>query len=237
MSKQVAVPGASATRISGRAAWLSVAATASTLILLTSLHVLSPEFDPSWRVVSEYALGRYGLVLSLMFIAWAVSTWALSAALWTQATTRAMRVGLCFLLAAGLGEALGAAFDIRHEIGHGIAGLLGVGGLPVAAVLISLGLRRNLTWRSAGQRLLRLAHLTWVSVLLLIGSLVLMTIQFARVNGGKLPEHAPKVLPAGVAGLDGWADRLLIVAFCLWAGVAALQAIRQSGPTRAQVLS
>ena len=230
MSNQTAAVSAEATPISARAAWLSIAATAATLLLLGSLHLLSPEFDPSWRVVSEYAFGRHGPVLSLMFIFWALSSWALCAALWTQATTLATRVGLWFLLLAGLGEALGAAFDIRHEVGHGIAGLLGVGGLPVAAVLVSLGLRRDRAWMSAGRQLLPLAHLTWMSVLLLVGSLVLMTLQFARVNGGKLPEHAPRVLPPGVTGLDGWADRLLIVTFCLWAAAAAWRATRQHRP-------
>lgn len=28
--------------------------------MLASLHALSPEFDPSWRVVSEDANGKYG---------------------------------------------------------------------------------------------------------------------------------------------------------------------------------
>jgi len=32
------------------------------------LHVLSPEFSPSRRVISEYALGHYPWVLSLMFL-------------------------------------------------------------------------------------------------------------------------------------------------------------------------
>jgi len=45
------------------------------LLFLASLHVLSPEFDPSWRIVSEYALGNFGWVLSLMFVSWAVSWW------------------------------------------------------------------------------------------------------------------------------------------------------------------
>ncbi len=32
-----------------------------TLLLLASLHFLSPEFDPSFRMVSEYALGSEAL--------------------------------------------------------------------------------------------------------------------------------------------------------------------------------
>src|SRR5690348_2026098 len=100
---------------------LSIAAAAATLLLLASLHALSPEFDPSFRMVSEYALGHYGWVLSLMFLAWGISSWALAVALWSQVQTRAGKVGLWFLVIAGLGEAMASIYDIRHDTGHSIA--------------------------------------------------------------------------------------------------------------------
>jgi len=74
----------SRTKISKPAAWLSIAATAACLLFLASLHLLSPEFAPAWRMVSEYAYGHYGWVLSLMFLAWGISAWALAAAIWSQ---------------------------------------------------------------------------------------------------------------------------------------------------------
>jgi hypothetical protein len=43
-----------------------------------ALHILTQEFDPSWRMISEYALGHYGWLLSLTFLAWGFSTWALA---------------------------------------------------------------------------------------------------------------------------------------------------------------
>ncbi len=49
---------------------------------------------------------------------------------------------------------------------------------------------------------------------------------FTQVNGGQLPKQAPKVLPAGVLGLDGWANRLLVVIYCVWVATIARQAIR-----------
>jgi hypothetical protein len=67
------------------------------ILLLASLHVLSPEFAPSWRMISEYALGRYGWVLSLMFLCLGMSSWALAAGVWFQVRTRAGKVGLWFL--------------------------------------------------------------------------------------------------------------------------------------------
>lgn len=59
-------------RMVASATWIAIGTSVGTLALLTSLHVLSPEFDPSWRMVSEYAYGRHGAVLSLMFLAWGI---------------------------------------------------------------------------------------------------------------------------------------------------------------------
>src|SRR2546425_8417263 len=75
-------------------AWLAVATATATLLLLASLHLLSPEFAPSWRMVSEYANGHYGWVLSLMFAAWGLSSWALALAIGSQLRTISGRIGL-----------------------------------------------------------------------------------------------------------------------------------------------
>lgn len=228
--KDKAIPSSSDTsKISAPAAWLAIILTAITLLLLVSLHILSPEFSPSWRMVSEYAYGHYGWVLSLMFLVWGVSTWALAGAIWSQIKTKAGKVGLWLLLVAGLGEAMASVFDITHDVGHSIAGVLGVGGFPIAALLLSVSLGRIQAWRSAKKPLLWIANLSWISVVLLVATLVLMTIQFAQANGGQLPQHAPRLLPPGVLGLDGWADRLIVLSNCLWIFVAAWQAIKLRG--------
>src|SRR6266498_794552 len=119
----------------------SLITSAATLILLATLHILSPEFDPSWRMVSEYALGSYSWLLSLMFLAWGLSSWVLAFALWSQLQTRAAKIGLIFLVLAGLGEAMASIFDIRHPL-HSTAGLIGIPCLPIAAMLISMSLSR-----------------------------------------------------------------------------------------------
>jgi hypothetical membrane protein len=210
-------------------AHLSIGAAAAVLLLLASLHILSPEFDPSFRMVSEYALGHYGWVLSLMFLAWGISSWALAVALWSRVKTRAGKVGLWFLVIAGLGEAMASVFDITHDPGHSIAGVLGIVGFPIAAVLLSVSLGRLHAWRDVKRPLIWLANLSWISVVLLVATLVLMTVQFAQAYGGQLPQHAPAQLPSGVLGLDGWADRLFVLSSCLWMLVAAWQAMKLAG--------
>ncbi len=212
------------------AASVALAGAAAALLLLASLHVLSPEFDPAWRMVSEYANGRYSWVLSLMFAAWGLSSLALVFAIWSEGRTTRFKIGLVFLTLAGVGEAMPAlpAFDINHDTLHNLAGALGLLGLPIAAMLISLSLGRTERWSHARPALLWTAHLTWVSLVLLAATFVLLVVTFSQVPGGP-PAHPPKVLPPGVIGLVGWANRLLVVLYCAWVAVVAGQAIRLRG--------
>ena len=88
------------------AAYTAIALSAAVLVLLAALHATAaPEFDPSWRVVSEYANGRYGWVLSLLFACWSVSSWSLAYSLKPLRSSRTGRVGLWILVIAGLGQA------------------------------------------------------------------------------------------------------------------------------------
>jgi hypothetical protein len=205
---------------------LAVLLTGATILLLTALHVLSPEFSPAWRVISEYAFGHYAWVLSLMFFCMGSSSWALATAIWSEVHTRGGQVGLWLLLIAGLGGVMASFFDVTHEIGHAIAGFLGVIGFPIAALLLSVALGRNENWRAARTRLLRVANLSWISVALLVATPAIMTMQMSRLNGGHLPQHAPKDLPPGVLALDGWADRLIVLCNCSWVLLAAWRAIQ-----------
>jgi hypothetical protein len=206
------------------AARLAIAAAAAVLLLLASLHLLSPEFDPSWRMVSEYANGGYAWVLSLMFIAWAISSWALASAIWSQMGTRAGRIGLVFLIAAGVGETMASVFDVNHSL-HGLAALIGIGSLPVAAMLVSVSLSRTREWSAARKALLWTANLTWISLLLMLAAFAMLIVTYTQA-GGDMSAGAVSVLPPGVIALVGWANRLLIVVYCAWVLTVARQALQ-----------
>jgi hypothetical protein len=205
-----------ATALSLAAARLALATAAAVLLLLAGLHVLSPEFDPSWRAVSEYALGSYGWVLSLMFIAWAISSWALVVTLWSQLRTITGKIGLFFLMASGIGEAMASVFDVTHSL-HGLAGLIGVPTLPIAAMLISVSLARKPGWSEARKALLWTANLTWISFALLAVAMIHMMSKFTETGGKMSPE---------VFALGGYANRLLVVVYCAWLLTVAWLAIR-----------
>ena len=187
------------------AARLAIGAATAVLILLASLHGLSPEFDPSWRVVSEYANGRYGWVLSLMFASWAVSSWALTAAVRPQLDrTIGGKIGLGLLMAAGIGQAMASVFDINHPL-HELAGIIGVFSLPLAAMLISVRLMRTKIFSGSKRVLLWTANLTWASLALLIGTLIAITRWHSRIH------------------LVGWANRFMVVIDCVWVVAVAAQ--------------
>lgn len=204
---------------------VALAAAGAVLLLLAALHALSPEFDPAWRMVSEYANGQYPWVLSLMFVAWAISSWALAVALRAHIKTLAARVGWGFLIAAGVGEAMAALFDINHGL-HGLAALIGMGSLPIAALLISLSLSRTPTWANAKQPLVWTANLTWISVVLMLASFIILMVTYSQVGGDMTSQIAPATLPAGVIAFVGWANRFLIIVYGAWVMTAAWLAMQ-----------
>ena len=73
------------TSISIAAAIYALGTTALAVVLMVLLHVLEPEFDPSWRRLSEYSLGRYGLLMRVAFLAMSTGVIAAAVALWQTA--------------------------------------------------------------------------------------------------------------------------------------------------------
>lgn len=186
-----------------------------TVGLLAALHILSPEFEPSWRMVSEYAHGEYEWVLMLLFLSWAVGSWALAYALRSRMTTKGGKIGLAFLVLAGVGEAMAAVFDVDHAL-HGMAGNIGIVSLPIAAVLIS---------RSLGVAKL-LAHATWVSVVLLVISFGVLMSTYVSAGGDLNAGTKITELPDGVVAFVGWTNRLLVVVYSAWVAAVAWYLMR-----------
>jgi hypothetical protein len=206
---QTTISNSDPQKISRFAARLSLTSAVVALVSLASLHVLSPEFDPSRRAVSEYALGQYAWLLSLMFVAWGLSAWALAFAIRSQVRGIGGSVGLVFLVVAGIGEAMASVFDVSWPQLHGLSAAIGIPSLPIAAVLISVSLGRTQTWHPARRILLWAANLTWISLALL--AIVILS-STAKLGSGQ--------------ALIGWPNRLLIVAYSAWVITVAWQALR-----------
>jgi Protein of unknown function (DUF998) len=209
---------------SATAAGIAIAAIALSLASLLLLHVLSPEYAWSWRMASEYANGRYPWLLTVVFLGWAAGSFALIWALWPLSATGLGKVGLIFLLLAGIGQVMGGAFDINHKL-HGPAAMIGIPSLCIAAVLVTVAMARH---GDIAPPPLWSAHLPWISFALMLAAFALFLSALTRAGVDLSAQTGPLAeLPAGVSGYVGWANRLIFASAYLWVVLAALAVIRR----------
>lgn len=209
------------TSISLTAARLSLGAAITFLVLLTALHFIKPELDPSWRFISEYAIGEYGWIMMLAFFALAVSCASLAISLWSQVRTFVGKIGLVLLWISAIGMAIAGIFttdpiatsrDAMTTSGqlHEIGATLDL--TPFAALLISWGLiRRNPAWSSARQAILLTAWLPLLGLIVFIGSVSMLL-----PSDGQFGPNVPV----------GWPNRFLMFTYCVWLITMAWQMIR-----------
>lgn len=204
------------------AARLAFGLVATFLLLLTSLHFLEPEFDPSWRWISEYELGRYGWMMSLAFYSLGAGSLALLAAIWSSLRTitgwisRGWLVLIAIaLFGAGYFNTLpvtdpeyGASIDI-----HGICGAIVIFTFPITATLLASSLAGIPEWASSRRSLLWITVLTWVGLLAFFGTIV----YFARIQQTEEINFGPHVL-------IGWPNRFMMLTYSLWLMVVAWRA-------------
>lgn len=208
------------TATAGVAARLSFLAAAAFVVLLAALHFIKPEIDPSWRFISEYAIGDYGWMMVLAFFSLALSYATLFIAIRSQIPTLVGRIGLALLLVSAAGLIIAAIFTtdpittspqaITAEGKlHNLGGMLGIA-MPCAAAIISWSLSHNPAWSLARRSLLFAAGLAWIGFLFSFLSLGVMLSQ----SGGRF---GPEVLV-------GWPNRLEVLTYSVWLMVVAWRA-------------
>jgi len=200
-------------------ATLAIGLVSIAALCLAALHLLSSEFDPSWYMVSEYAYGKYGALLRVFFLSWGLGAIALGLATFPWAVPWRHKLGVYLVIISGFGAVGGGLFDVRHAL-HGLAFGIGVPTLPVGALLLSGLLSKHAP--AARRRLRVLAHATWLSILVMAVTMVLF-IASLKAAGAFHPESgkALRNLPEGVTSVSGYANRLLVMVYLTWIGVAA----------------
>lgn len=185
------------------AAWAAMASALGVAGLILVLHVAKPELDPSWRMLSEYSVGANGWLMKLAFFSWAGGCVALFVALGAQTAPTRARIGRWLLPIVGLALVAAGLFDqdpagagavSSHGQLHALASLVGIPGVPIAAMLLSADPR-------SGRRVAILANLTWIS-------LALMAAYIGWAMGAK-GGFGPGVYA-------GWMNRLVVAAYLAW---------------------
>jgi hypothetical protein len=211
--------------VSKLAARLAIVLSATFLTILFLLHFLEPEFDPSWRMISEYELGRYGWMMTLAFFCWGGCVLALLVALWPTLRTMGGRIGQWWLLVIGI-ALFGAGVFITNPITdptpstanslHTLCGAIVILTFPIAASIVARSLTRNQEWSSARRRLVWATFLVWFGLLAFFASIIISKI----IN--------PSAGRVGPDVLLGWPNRFMVVAYHLWLIVVALHTAQLS---------
>jgi hypothetical protein len=188
----------------------ALGASALTVGLGVLLHVLEPEFDPSWRMPSEYALGRYGILMRLAFIAGSTSVMALGAALAPVASPA--NVGLFIVALGPLGASVvdtdpvttpRRSYSRRGNV-HAALGSLFILGFPIVATIVGISVSSDATvgW------LLALASVApWAGLIWFLAT----TLRHAPADGRGSPD-----VPIG------WPIRVTMLAYLGWVALAAV---------------
>lgn len=200
----------------GILAVLSIVSGCLSLLCLLALHFVSPEFQPSWRMVSEYAMGKNKRLLSAFFFLWGACSILSAMLLWNLVGTIWASIGVILLFISGIGAIMGGLFDVKHPR-HGLAFLLGVPTLPLATLLIGYHLLSLEAWSTYRGVLLLSSHTPWVALVFMGGAMALLFSGFKKAGYPMGPDvEPPEKLPDGVIPLAGYANRLLVLCYLIW---------------------
>jgi hypothetical protein len=189
--------------MSQTAAEVSLVAVAAFSLLLAVVHVLKPEISPSWRMISEYEIGRYGWIMRLAFVCWSASVFAVAVALQQYAASPGSAA--LFVVAVGpLGAAIfatepittpTASTGVAHRL-HAIFGVLFIGGFPIAATLARGAVGSGWLWL-----------VPWIGLVVFMASAVTLQARGKRSAGPDVTIGRP--------------NRFLVLTYVTWLAVAA----------------
>lgn len=204
----------------------TIALGAISVLCLLTLHFVSSEIKPNFRMVSEYAMGNHKWLLTLFFISWGLCSITSALMLWSIVTTGWAKFGVVLVFITGIGAILGGIFDVQHPL-HGLSFGIGVPFMPIGALLISYHLLNNQDWQSNSGLLLLSAHSLWISLVLMALSMFLLFSGLKAAGVAYGPGAAPLTeIPNSVIGVSGWANRLLVLCYIAYPIVIATTALR-----------
>lgn len=167
------------------------------VIVLTALHILEPSFDPRFRFMSEYALGRYGWLMTTTFFVLALATFVVAAAIRDlHQSTWIARTGFGLLAVAAPFISLAGVF--KDSIPHLLASAVVFPSLVIAVLLLSWSFRQAAGWQEIYRATLVIA----------LGMLAAFVSMVAEI------------------GMPGLQQRVFILLLLVWLSIVAHRSIR-----------
>jgi Protein of unknown function (DUF998) len=141
----------------------------SALLAIVLMHVLRPDYTPVNHMISDYAVGRFGWIMTTAFVALACGILMLLAGLARCGPASALaRVGMFFLGVPCIGLIVTAIYPTDLEEArsatrsgniHTISFLVNVVSILLAVALLSASFRSHTAWRNHQRTAIALASL------------------------------------------------------------------------------
>lgn len=204
--------------------YTSIAFAVAFLAILFSLHFLEPEFDPAWRMISEYELGRFGWMMRLAFFCWGGSILALTITIWPSlqlASGTISRWWFILIALALFGAGIFKTDPITNLTNswvnalHRICGTIVIFTFPIAATIAISSLLHSPSWLGNQGLLIFGTALTWIGLITFLGSIIM-----ARVKDPTAGE------PGGPHIYQGWPNRFMVVIYAIWIMIIAMTALQ-----------
>ena len=190
-------------------------------VAVLALHLLQPERSPLNEAVSYYVHGAQGWLFTAGMLAWGCGSAALLLGLARTIRIRAGNAGLLGLAVWSAGVLTSGLFraDLpgqwnnspsQTQLIHENAARVSFIALPIAALLLSHGLRRAPEWR-------RTAGVLYLFMVMIMVSLIVFFASLLPISGSLSPPM-----------LFGLTERMLLAVYAAWLCAAAIGLLRST---------
>jgi hypothetical protein len=189
------------------------------LTILFLLHFLKPELDPTWRMISEYEIGRFGWLMRLAFFSWGISLLAVLITIWPY-LQQVSRLWLVLIVIAICGAGMFKTNPITDNNPnlantiHTLCGAIVILTFPIAATLAVSNLLRNQLWSTSQSVLIFGIILAWFSMVAFFASIII-----SRSIDSSAGRTGPNVYL-------GWPNRFMVVIYIVWIIIVAATALK-----------
>lgn len=189
------------------------------LIILFILHFLKPEFDPAWRMISEYEIGRFGWMMRLAFFTWGTSVLAVLITMWPSLQSLSRLWFLLIVLAlfgAGIFKTNSITDNTSNWINtmHALCGAIVILTFPIVATLAVRSLLQTPLWSASQSVLIIGTVLTWLGMVFFFASIIIS--RTMDPSAGRVGPHI----------YLGWPNRFMVVTYIVWIIIVAVTALQ-----------
>jgi hypothetical protein len=212
-----------------RPEFASIVFAAIFLAILVLLHFLKRELDPSWRMISEYEIGRFGWMMRLAFFSWGASVLALLITIWPSLQPISGTISrwwfvliVVALFGAGIFKTNPITGNTPNRVNtiHTICGAIVILTFPIAATLAVSSLLQNPLWSTSQGELIFGTILAWIGMVAYFASIIISGI----INPSAVKN--PSAAKDGPHVYQGWPNRFMVVTYIIWLIIVAEAALR-----------